>query len=546
MKTQLFHILWMCIILAVLFVTNVKGVCADNAAICKEPVQTLQGPVSGASAHEGRACVYKGIPYAAPPVGKLRFRPPLPPQKREKTLHALEFGPECVQPDDFSWIAGGKPNTEPSEDCLYLNIWRPARQGRFPVLVFIHGGRYVSGSGARPAWQGDRLAARQDLVVVTINYRLGPFGFLAHPDLAEEDGNESAGNYGLLDQVRALQWVKNNIHAFGGDSWRVTVAGSGAGGWSVCNLLTSQVGHGLFHRAIMQSGGCRAVRSKNEAFEQGTALAAKLGCTGSEISACLREKSAQAILDVSPEPEELRDWYEFPFMPVKDGYVVRDTPLTLIKQGNYNRVPVIVGSNRNEANFLTFEYPGLRLVFEFTMRSFLKDVLGKDGLYGLGHFYTLSHYRRPADQALDAFGDLVYGCPGLETVDALSAKQKGVYYYSFYYDEHLYPHMLGAAHGFEVPFILDTLDRMPYNLVYASHQRENARPLIDVMAGFWTRLAATGNPNHPSLPQWPAYDSEQCQRMYLDLPAFTIHTDNLEKCGYWNEHQMILNQEKED
>ncbi|MFO8058652.1 MAG: carboxylesterase/lipase family protein [bacterium] len=546
MSKKPLNFIWTCLFVLAFLTAGDKGYAAEPEHICTRPVQTQEGPVIGAPVQEGRACVYKGIPYAAPPLGKLRFRPPEPPAERESALKALEFAPECMQRDEFSWTAGGSPVTELSEDCLYLNIWRPAREGRFPVLVFIHGGWFVSGSGARPSWQGDRLAAQKDLVVVTINYRLGAFGFLALPALAEEDPDNSTGNYGLMDQVRALEWIKNNIHGFGGDPWRITVAGSGAGASSVCALLTSPAAQGLIHRAIMQSGGCRASRVREDAYRRGEELARKLGCSGASAPSCLRNKPAEKIVKATPEKNDLRDWFDFAFLPVEDGHVVLDTPLSRINEGDYYRVPVIVGSNRNEAHFLTLEYPGLRLAFEFTMRRFMEDILGEDGLYGLDHFYTLSHYRRPADQALHAFGDLVFGCPALEAAEALSRKQESVYYYSFDYDEHMYTKMVGAARGFEVPFIFDTLDRKPHNLVYAIHQRDNARPLIDVMTGFWTRLAAKGDPNHPSLPLWPAYQQERRQKMYLDLPAFAIHTDNMERCRYWRQHGLVLNQQKED
>jgi len=545
MSKKRLHIISAFFVVLLLLFGVTSAVSAEEKDLCRETVLTRQGPVRGVSVREGRACAYKGIPYAAPPLNHLRFRAPQPPPKRGNTLEAIEFGAECVQHDEFSWIAGGSPATDTDEDCLYLNIWRPSREGRFPVLVYIHGGRFTKGSGSRPVWQGDKLAAGHEVVVVTINYRLGPFGFLSHPGLDDKDGTIS-GNYGLMDQVMALNWIKNNINTFGGDHWRITIAGSGAGASSVCALLTSPKAQGLFHRAILQSGSCRAVRSREAAISQGEKIARETGCAGAGAAECLRNKPAAQFLKALDEPRGLRDWFHFPYLPMVDGEYVTDFPLDLIKRGDYNRVPVLLGSNRNEGNFLTLEYPGVRLAPEFTMRGFIKDLLGQDGLYGIDHFYTLSHYRRPADQALHACGDLVYGCPVFEAAEALTEKQKSVYYYSFDYAEHTYPHMVGAARGFEVPFIFDTLDKMPFNLIYAPHQRDNARPLIDVTAGFWTRFAATGDPNHPDLPLWPPYEKDKRQRMFLDIPPYAIHTDNFEKCRYWQKHGLVkhLNEEE--
>ncbi len=545
MSAKRLHIIRASLVVLLLLFGGTSAVSEEEKDICQETVLTRQGTVKGMSSREGRSCAYKGIPYAAPPVEELRFRAPQSPSKRENTLNAVEFGAECMQHDDFSWTGGGKPLTETDEDCLYLNIWRPAREGRFPVLVFIHGGRFTKGSGARPAWQGDKLAANHEVVVVTINYRLGPFGFLAHPELEDKDG-QSSGNYGLMDQVMALNWIKNNINAFGGDHWRITIAGSGAGASSVCALLTSPKAQGLFHRAILQSGSCRAVRSPEEALRQIEKIVRETGCAGTNIADCLRNQPASKILAATEKPRGLRDWFHFPYLPMVDGEYVTDVPLDLIKRGDYNRVPVLLGSNRNEANFLTLEYPGIRLAPKFTMRGFIKDLLGQDGLYGIDHFYTLSHYRRPADQALHACGDLVYGCPVFEAAEALAEKQKSVYYYSFDYAEHTYSNMVRAPRGFEVPFVFDTLDRVPYNLAYAPHQRENARPLIDVMSGFWARFAATGDPNHPDLPFWTTYEKEKRQRMFLDLPPYAIHTNNVEKCRYWQKHDLIKHLSEEE
>ena len=226
---------------------------------CKQAVTTQQGRVSGYLEYKNDigVCAYKGIPYAKPPLGNLRWQAPKPAEPRDKLLQALTYGDDCMQSRSFRDSQGHSGTDEISEDCLYLNIWRPAKPGKYPVMVWIHGGGLLIGSGAWPIYQGTSFAARQDVIIVTINYRLGVFGYLSHPDLVNNNDNMnggSAGNYGLLDQLEALQWVKENIRHFYGDKNNITVFGESAGGWSVFTLLTipKAVAYFIkpFHKAV--------------------------------------------------------------------------------------------------------------------------------------------------------------------------------------------------------------------------------------------------------------------------------------------------------
>jgi len=231
-----------------------------NLLAISDPIQVEHGRISGLSSPDATVRVYKGIPFAAPPVGDLRWRPPQPPAEWEGVRACTQFGPRCPQrnfdEDSFWNTVEWVDHTRQSEDCLYLNVWTPARESsdRLPVMVWIHGGGLTSGSASQPLYDGTRMA-KKGVVVVTINYRLGPLGFLAHPELSKESPYGASGNYGILDQIAALKWIQKNIARFGGDPDRVTIFGESAGSRSVCALVASPLAKTLFHRAIGQSGG---------------------------------------------------------------------------------------------------------------------------------------------------------------------------------------------------------------------------------------------------------------------------------------------------
>jgi len=543
------------------------SVAAHAGEVCGDEVMTEQGPVIGVDGFsdmefptevktsgenscigcplEGDppVCVYKGIPFAAPPEGDLRWKPPRPAARRSSALVAAEFGPECVQRGIF-----GDDDEDESlrdEDCLYLNIWKPEKNGVFPVMVWIHGGALTMGSGSGRLYWGERLVAKEDVVVVTINYRLGHFGFLSHPALSEEDQRGSSGNYGLLDQVAALEWVKANIANFGGDPGNVTIFGESAGGWSVCNLLACPPAKGLFHRAILQSGGCDTVKTMEAGFEDGLDFAEKIGCGGADALGCMRDRDPEKIyakLDEAAAEEgggiEDMATLGFSWVPHVDGWALNESPIAALQSGRFNQVPFMVGSNRDEAKLFTMYVPGIRLMSRFTIRRLFRRFEARELLDGIEDLYPYRDYNRPLDAVIDAFGDAVLGCKCFEAAEAVSRYQP-TYYYRFDYDDHRAPDMLGAAHAVEIPFVFDNLDAPPMPTLLKKRHLPKAQEMSDIMRSYWANFARNGDPNDPGLMEWPAYSPDAQYRMTLDLPQTVNETDNVEKCEFWGEQELM-------
>jgi para-nitrobenzyl esterase len=523
--------------LAALAVLTASGPTPAGPGPCSEPVATAQGPVIGKAEPGAAACAYQGIPYAAPPVGELRWSAPAPALARDQVLAADRFGSQCLQPGFETHLDLGFYRIVGSEDCLFLNIWRPMKSGSFPVMVWIHGGDLLQGSGSTPMYWGDRLAKNHDVVVVTINYRLGPFGFLYHPALAEEDPHHSSGNYGLMDQVMALEWVRDNISAFSGDPHNVTIFGESAGGWSVCHLLASPLAAGLFHRAIIESGGCECSRSVEQGTESGLAFAARLGCAAAEAAKCLRQKAGPEIIKAMG-----KEWQGMLkiFFPHVDGYALNESPLKALASGRYNNVPLLAGSTRDEFKLFFNEVPGGRYLTRSRFRASSEKYLGTKLGPELESLYPFDSYSKPIDAALDAFGDAYLSCPVYRAVRASSADQPLTWYYRFDYDDMLMPELIGAAHAMELGFVFQTLDRPPSNALYPGPGRKRAEPLAQIISGYWTNFAAKRDPNGPGLPAWPAYTSQDEARLNLDLPVSSGAARMDEKCGFWARQDIIV------
>ena len=321
------------------------GVALPLPAAAQQPVRTTGGPVLGVPAANGSVVSYKGIPYAAAPVGELRWRAPQPPAPWTEVRKADQFGSSCIQnivEERKPWTHEFMAHNAISEECLSLNVWTPARtpDAKRPVYFWIHGGGYVEGSSAVPVYDGENLAKR-GVVVVTINYRLGVFGFLAHPELTKEAGR--SGNYGSLDQVAALEWVQKNIAAFGGDPNNVTISGQSAGASGVHNLVASPLAKGLFHRAIAQSGSGYAPTNPS----LGLSDAEKKGVAFAEA------KGAASLKDLRAMPAEklmarISDGPGSTFRPVVDDYFLTADPIAIYAQGKQNDVPELTGMNLDE------------------------------------------------------------------------------------------------------------------------------------------------------------------------------------------------------
>lgn len=494
--------------------------------MCSEPVMTTEGPVAGREDIDSSVCSYKGIPYALPPLGELRYKAPEPPLSRSSIFEAYEFSPSCMQDEAFT--SGGKSRAF-SEDCLYLNIWRPGKNGTFPVMFWIHGGGYMQGAGTYQMYHGGNLAAKKDVVVVSINYRLDALGFLVLPELSVEDPHGSTGNYGLLDTIRALEWVRDNISAFGGDPGNVTIFGESAGGLSVCTLLASAPAQGLFHKAIIESGGCDLAISIERALKQSASVVDELGCAGNDVISCMRGKPAEKIV-------KLKD-AKFKAASAIDGYVLTDQPINVIKSGNFNKVPIIVGSNKDELNMSLLLMPGSIFATRGKLEKLMRKTLGErtDDILDM---YSFDDYRLPiyllGAVYTDGFASRAYAAA------EEASPYCPVYYYRFDWDEERLGKSMGAFHGLEIPLVFGNLDLdlkwSPLRMVLPRRAVKRARPLSENMMSYWTNFAGTGNPNGPGLHEWPEYNISTRQRIYLDsvIRAAPLTEKELERYRYFS------------
>ncbi len=414
------------IILAAFFLT------AAATASASPTIETPQGRVSGAEM--GGVQSFKGIPYAAPPVGEMRWRAPAPAPGWDQTRDASSFGPVCVQraPASSQTLIAARQ----SEDCLTLNIWRPASAKRAPVMVWIHGGSNRFGSGSEPYYDG-RAFARRGILLVTINYRLGHLGFFAHPALKDAGGNLI--NYGLLDQIAALKWVQANIAAYGGDPEQVTVFGESAGGAAVLNMLAAPSARGLFQRAIVQSGGGLIVRKdQTVANKLGKSIAVALGLGEEASPAALRALPAERFLDTALPGAEPG------FGAVPGGAELPEPPLAAIRAGRAAQVPLIIGVNSREGS----------LVDSWGMKDEQVVLLLGGNQPAISDAYGADTSDKKA-YARMLYGDVVFLYPALAIARAQSAKVPTWLYYFDYVPDGLRAQRRGVNHAAEIPFVFD-------------------------------------------------------------------------------------------
>jgi para-nitrobenzyl esterase len=447
--------------------------------------------------------VYRGIPFAAPPVGELRWKAPQPAVKWQGVLKAEAFGPACLQ--NNAAIAN---LAKPSEDCLYLNVWTPATRAgeRLPVMVWIHGGGFTAGSPPERLYHGEAIA-KKGVVVVTVAYRLGVFGFMAHPGLSAESSRHVSGNYGLLDMIAGLQWVKKNVAAFGGDPGRVTIFGESAGGIAVSMLCASPLAKGLFQAAISQSGGSFGpVRENGGPGENVQPLAsaeragAEWGKTQNATSlADLRKMPGQQLLDASRGQRGL-NW------PIMDGYVIPDDQYTLYSAARYNDVPVLIGYNSDEG--ASFGNVTARDAY----------VTGVQQRYGQLGDRLLAAYPwgdgAARKTARDLSRDTTFGWHTW-TWARLQTKTGKSKAYLYYFDQHpQYPpdspqFGVGSPHGAEMPYVFSH-----FNQRSGQPTADDLR-LSETMITYWTNFAKNHDPNGAGLPAWPSYSEARPQMMYL-------------------------------
>ncbi len=465
------------------------------------------GLISGSEAEGVRS--YKGIPFAKPPVGDLRWKPPQTVTAWQGVRECTDYGPDCPQ---ASYAQGSLFYSAPrkqSEDCLYLNVWTTAKPSeKRPVMVWIHGGALTRGSGATRTYDGTAFA-KKGVVLVTVNYRLGPLGYLAHPELTAESPNHSSGNYGVLDQLAALKWVQKNIAAFGGDPSRVTIFGESAGSWSVNILVGTPLAKGLFHRAIGESGGQFGPMTALKEDKKGSPSAEKIGAAfakacGADSLNALRQVPAEKIIEVFNNDAEGR---KFRTVVNVDGWVLPDEIRNIFAQGKHNDVPVLIGSNANEMTSLTT--PAL---VPKTLADYRKRV---EAQYGdlIKEFDAVYPVKSEADMASALLGSMRDGLftLNMRTWARMTAKGRAKAY--LYLFSHVPPNpnskYLGAYHAAEIAYVFNNLNRQNTLL------QESDFKLADQMQNYWVNFATTGNPNGKGLPNWTAYN--QNTEPYMDF-----------------------------
>jgi para-nitrobenzyl esterase len=512
-------------LIALLFsVTILLGACVARAPIVMTPpLTTSPSEIVATEAGALRGLVedgvetFRGIPYARAPVGALRWRAPQPAGAWDGVRPAEAFADVCMQADasyDPNWT-----RQPMSEDCLYLNVWTTARGGEpAPVMVWIHGGGFFLGSGGGPAMDG-RALARRGVVLVSMNYRLGRFGFFAHPALTREANGEALANYGLMDQIAALRWVQRNIAAFGGDPDNVTIFGESAGGRSVNLLLTSPAAHGLFHKAIVQSGGERGIyallsddRPERPSAESiGLAFARHAGVE-TEDAAALRAIAADRIVDglnfVSPQPERFTG-------VVIDGNIVTEEPYVAFRDGHLRAIPYLIGYNDGEFAGLPF----IGFLNDAALRDYDADSADVRTQYGADddayrrYFANETFFEEPARRFARAVAE--YGAPAY------------IYRFSYIAEQDRERIRTGAGHTSEIAYVFDTLAPVVANPAAADLAQAT------LMADYWTSFARTGNPNGAARPDWPRYDpaSQRLMDFTNNGPNARTH-QNIERLDY--------------
>jgi para-nitrobenzyl esterase len=489
---------------------------ALSAAI-RQPVKVTGGQVSGVPGKDASILVFKGIPFAAPPVGNLRWRAPQPVVPWQGVRKAEQFSPSCMQSiveARGQWTYEFMTHTEVSEDCLYLNVWTPAKSAgdKLPVFVYIYGGGFNEGSGAAPSYDGEGLA-KKGIVMVNLNYRVGVMGYFAHPDLTRESGHNTSGNYGALDQLAALEWVKANIAAFGGDPGRVTIAGQSAGAMSVHDLIASPLAKGLFHRAIMQSGNngiagaaagpMMAHRTLAEAEAGGVRFAE---ARGAHSIAELRAQTWQQLTAPAPAPTAAPGapaagrgaGAGFSAAPIIDGYFLPLEEMQAVAQRKHNDVPVLAGANLGELGGMT---GGGRGAAAATAEAWQAQAQQQYGALA-GEFlkaYPAANEAEIAAARADASRDRALS--GLYLWATQRNKTSSTKAFVYLWD-HTLPgpnsERLGAFHTAEVPYVLNTL--------YSSDRpfTDADRKAAAMMSSYWANFAKNGDPNGAGLPVWPA------------------------------------------
>ncbi|MFJ3828821.1 carboxylesterase/lipase family protein [Streptomyces sp. NPDC090046] len=477
------------------------------------------GRLRGAT--EGGVTVFRAVPYAAPPVGDLRWRPAQPHAGWSGTRDATTDGPSAPQMymEGGDPVLGGHGSPPFDEDCLTLNLWTPAvDDGRRPVLIWIHGGGFVSGSGSLPTYSGDTFARDGDLVVVSINYRIGPLGYLYTGEGDEGGEGAAGGNFWLTDQLAALRWVKENIASFGGDPDCITVAGQSGGAVSTAALAGHPQAAGLIRRVILQSPPFGLDLPRPDAYLERTA--AYLELAGAEDLDRLRTLPWPELIGAGTGlfAQTMRwGYWPTPFLPVIDGVTLAGHPAEALLGGAAAGVDVMIGWTREEANFgfaLDEGYAGATRE-EVTDR--IADTFGKEAAKSAYAAYERARPgARPADVLMDLITDELFRVPALRLAEARAESGHPVWAYQFDLPTPAHEGRLGAAHCLELPFVFDNFDQWSHAPFLAGLAPAVRDGLAYAMHRAWIAFVRTGDPNHPDLPQWRRYDTPSRTTMRFD------------------------------
>jgi para-nitrobenzyl esterase len=478
-------------------------------------VETRYGKVQGSE--QGSISVWKGIPFAQPPSGQRRFRAPQPPSPWMGVREATKFSPMAPQVPEMGTSMVGAIGAERaveqrpmSEDCLYLNIWSPgADQEKRPVMVYIHGVAFTLGSASDPWYDGTSFAATHNIVVVSLNYRLGILGFVYLKDLAGADASYT-GNCGLLDQIAALQWVREHIAAFGGDPDQVTVMGESAGAMSIGALLGMPAAQGLFQRAILQSGAAGFLPTRLQATHVAQALLAKLGLETAQLSA-LADVPLEALLRIQPELGREFGGIQA-YSPMIDGETLPQHPLAMIAQGSAAHVAILAGTNRDEWRLFALMSGGPKVDEEQ-----LKQIFGDEAKPALAMYTQARTDQSPELAWIDIMSDLVFRMPAIRLAEGQVRQGVPVWMYRFDWESPAFGGVLGAAHAMDIPFVFNTLD-VGLSRMFTGDS-PSRQPLADLMHAAWAAFIRSSNPAAALLPTWPPYDLDRRATMiFSDTP----------------------------
>jgi para-nitrobenzyl esterase len=508
--------------------------CAPAAAPLKDPIKIDTGLISGTVVGANQDIhVYKGIPFAAPPVGDLRWKPPQPAAAWQGVKDCTKYGngPMGFYSKTFTSI---QPT---SEDCLYLNVFTPAKTAsdKLPVMVWIYGGAFRFGEGSNPGYEGIDIV-KHGVILVTFNYRVGPIGFLAHPLLTKESEHNSSSNYGLLDQIAALQWVQKNIAAFGGDANRVTIFGQSAGATSVICLMASPLTTGLFQRAISESmyesgawTGLKEDKYGQQSQEKmGLQLAKDLGCdTAADPIACMRAKSAQEIMDAGKPPTDVLV-AGYRYEPCVDGWVLPDLPLNIFQAGKEQHVPLLIGSLSDEwALFQLLAKPTVESYTNYVNKTFGDNAQQVLTTYPPGT--TDKELLKSDKQVLTA---ITFTCPARSYASAMSKVNQPAYLYQF---TRVPPGAkpFGAFHALEISYVFGTWIPIYPPLKPEVYFNDTDKAVSKTVISYWTNFAANGNPNGEGLTAWPVYSANTGQYLELGDTAQVKTITDTQTCDFF-------------